>query len=73
MCEQVAELLPPVFADDLALLDFVDAPELLVAFFAEEDCLEDVVLERGRFRGIGTGSACSRNTFLALVCLMDTF
>lgn len=33
----VAELMPPVLADDLALVHLIDAPEFRVAVFVEED------------------------------------
>ena len=42
----VAELMPPVLADDLALVDLVDSPEVAVAVLVQEDGLEDVFLER---------------------------
>ena len=43
--EGVAELVPPVFADDLAGVDVVDAPQFRIARFVQEDCLEDVLVE----------------------------
>lgn len=41
----VAELVPPVFADDFGLVDFVDGPEVPVAVFVEENGLEDVTVK----------------------------
>ena len=43
--EGVAELMPPVFADDLARVDLIDAPKFRVPAFVEEDGLEDVALK----------------------------
>ena len=43
--EGVAELVPPVLADDLGFVDLVVGPEVRVARLVEEDGLEDVVLE----------------------------
>ncbi len=45
MREGVAELVPPVLADDFGFVDLVIRPEVRVARLVEEDGLEDVVLE----------------------------
>ncbi len=45
MGEGMAELVPPVLADDLGPVDLVDAPQVAVAFLVEEDGLEDVVFK----------------------------
>lgn len=45
----VAELVPPVLADDLVRVDLVDGPELFVVL-VKVDGLEDVLVE-GDFRG----------------------
>lgn len=42
---RVAELMPPVFADDLAFVDLIDAPEMAVAVFVQIDSLENVFVE----------------------------
>lgn len=37
--------MPPVLADDLVLVDLVDAPEVAVALFVEVDGLEHVLVK----------------------------
>lgn len=49
----VAELMPPVLADDLCRVDVVNGPEVPIALFVEEDGLEDVVLKRDLGRELG--------------------
>ena len=58
MRKRVAQLMPPVLADDLALVDLVDAPEMSVPPFIEEDGLEDVIFECdfGRELGLVVGA-----------------
>ena len=41
----VAQLMPPVLANDLALVDLLVAPQVAVALLVQEDGLEHVVLE----------------------------
>jgi len=41
----VAELVPPVLANNFGLVDFVNGPEVAVAGFVEEDCLENVAVK----------------------------
>lgn len=43
---RVAELVPPVLAEHLALVDLVQRPEVPVAVLVQEDGLEDVLLQR---------------------------
>ena len=42
----MALLLPPLLEDDGLVLDLVPAPQLAAALLVEEDCLEDVALDR---------------------------
>ena len=37
--------MPPILADDLALVDLVEVPEMAVPLFVQEDGLEDVALK----------------------------
>ena len=45
--------MPPVLADDLALVDLIDAPEVAVSRLVQEDGLEDVVFEPDFGRELG--------------------
>ena len=50
--------MPPVLADDLALVDLVNAPEMTIPRFVKEDGLEDVIFECdfGRELGLVVGA-----------------
>ena len=48
--ETMAELMPPILANDLRFVDLVDGPQVAVSLLVEEDGLEDVVLERHGWR-----------------------
>lgn len=41
----VAELMPPVLANNFTLVNLINGPEMSIAFFVEEDGLEDVFLK----------------------------
>lgn len=45
MGEGVAELMPPIFADDFRRIDFVLGPKMAVACFVKENGLEDVIFK----------------------------
>lgn len=46
MREGVAELMPPVLADDLTLVYLIDTPQVAISFFVQENSLEYMVVER---------------------------
>ncbi|KAI7514953.1 FAD/NAD(P)-binding domain-containing protein [Hortaea werneckii] len=45
VCPAVAKLVPPILPDDLALVNFIQGPQVGVALLVQEDGLEDMVLE----------------------------
>ena len=46
-------MMPPVLADDLALVNLVDIPQAAVALLVEEDGLEDVAVKVDLGRELG--------------------
>lgn len=46
MRERVTKLVPPIFPDDLRLVDFVYRPEMAVSILVEKDSLENGIIQR---------------------------